>query len=225
MLVSQDPLVNATVTDLTTTWQLNFKTGSLAFWDPFDEVKLFNVLQFHVHAPSEHTVDGKNYDMELHMVHQSYDQQELAVLGVFFDVEAGGNQDNAFITALKLNSTSSNWTVPQVPLMNLISQLDFSRLYHYQGSLTTPPCTEIVTWLVVHDPQPISTKQLELFTRKWAGNVSFAGGNGNNRNTKALNSRTIYHLAESGTTHADGDRLVVARYGMIIAVIWYFTMV
>lgn len=62
-------MVNVTVTDLGTTYQVGFKEGTLAFWDKHNEMKLFNVLQFHVHAPSEHTIDGKNYDIELHIVH------------------------------------------------------------------------------------------------------------------------------------------------------------
>jgi carbonic anhydrase len=56
-------------------------------------------------------------------------------------------------------------------------------MLHYEGSLTTPPCTQNVEWNVMDDPQPISKAQLQLFTSKWEKNMKFAGGNGNNRNT------------------------------------------
>ena len=59
---------------------------------------LFKVVQFHVHAPSENTIEGRNMDMEMHFVHL-YDQDDGlgGVLGVMFDRTEGGNQDNAFI--------------------------------------------------------------------------------------------------------------------------------
>lgn len=63
----------------------------------------FTVLQTHVHGPSEHTVDGQMYDLEMHFVHKYSEDAEDgsirlgAVLGVFFDREAGGDVDNDFI--------------------------------------------------------------------------------------------------------------------------------
>lgn len=58
----------------------------------------FVPLQFHFHAPSEHTVDGKSYDLEVHFVHKYKDTGDLgAVIGVFFDTSVGGDTDNFFI--------------------------------------------------------------------------------------------------------------------------------
>ncbi len=62
----------------------------------------------------------------------------------------------------------------------------------YKGSLTTPPCSEIVTWLVVNNPQPISKDQLDVVNFHFKSNKTFAGGNGNNRATQALNERSVY---------------------------------
>ncbi len=55
------------------------------------------------------------------------------------------------------------------------------KIFHYEGSLTAPPCTENVEWNIINDPQPISKEQLAMFTRKWGGNHEFAKGRGNNR--------------------------------------------
>lgn len=62
---------------------------------------MFMPLQFHFHAPSEHTFDGKFYDLELHIVHQEYNTGKLGVLAIFFDRTAGGNSRNDFIASLK----------------------------------------------------------------------------------------------------------------------------
>ena len=66
-------------------------------------------------------------------------------------------------------------------------------MYHYDGSLTTPGCSEIVEWIVLDNLQNISPKQLATFTKKWAGDYSFGRGNGNARVTQPINGRTIYY--------------------------------
>ena len=78
--------------------------------------------------------------------------------------------------------------------MKLISKLNLDKLYHYEGSLTTPPCSEIVDWIVVNDPQPISVEQLNLLNSFWGDNEHFnkTTGNGNNRLVQPLNGRTVY---------------------------------
>ena len=76
--------------------------------------------------------------------------------------------------------------------MSLLKNLNTDKLYMYQGSLTTPPCSEIVTWLVVNSPNPISKDQVSLINSMFKNNKTFANGNGNNRNTQALNERLIY---------------------------------
>jgi len=75
----------------------------MVFWDANANLKMFAPAQFHIHAPSEHTFDGKHYDLELHIVHTDYTSSNLAVLAIFFDVEVGGNKENDFLTALKLD--------------------------------------------------------------------------------------------------------------------------
>lgn len=188
--------MNVAVNDTGNSIYAEGTTGNLAFFDETYKIQMYNVLQFHIHAPSEHTIDGKHYDLELHIVHQNTRDSNLAVLGVFFD-RSVGTKDNDFLTNLIANSTSGNstskyWKVGTLPLMNLVTNLDSEKIYHYQGSLTTPPCTETVSWIVVDDPQPISQNQLNFFNSRWMGNKTFADGYGNNRIVQPLNDRHIY---------------------------------
>ena len=81
--------------------------------------------------------------------------------------------------------------------------------YYYEGSLTTPGCNEIVNWFVVDAPIQVSTKQMVKFQNAWAKNISFAGGNGNNREVMPLNGREVM----AGTISNGMDKL---RSGMTI---------
>mmetsp|Transcript_89866 Transcript_89866/g.124042 ORF Transcript_89866/g.124042 Transcript_89866/m.124042 type:complete len:90 (+) Transcript_89866:266-535(+) len=84
--------------------------GFYKYTDGDDKTYPFNIAQFHMHAPSEHTVAGKQYDLEMHFVHviDKEDAEnddyagyaDYAVIGVFFDRAAGGDKDNAFIASL-----------------------------------------------------------------------------------------------------------------------------
>jgi carbonic anhydrase len=170
-----------TVSNVTATTKVLFTNGNLVFWNEEAHLKMFAPAQFHIHAPSEHTFNGKHYDLELHIVHTDYLSSRLAVLAIYFDVAAGGNSDNPFLTALQLNV--QNPSITSLPLEALVGGLKKNAIYSYEGSLTTPPCSEIVTWIINNEPQPISTAQLKLITNHFAGNSLFAKGNGNNRLT------------------------------------------
>lgn len=115
-----------------------------------------------------------------------------------FDLSSGGNLDNWFLNELLSGYNASNpnataWEASHVHVKKLVEELDSRKFYHYDGSLTTPPCSEIVQWIVVDDPQPISAAQLKFFTDKWQNNPNFARGFGNNRATQPLNGRQIYY--------------------------------
>ncbi len=92
-LLKNGDLANLTVVDMGTTFQVNFVTGtgSLAFWDENDSLKLYKLVQMHIHAPSEHTFNGEHYDVELHLVHRNFEDNSLAVAAIFFDEKEGGN--------------------------------------------------------------------------------------------------------------------------------------
>ena len=101
ILLSQGKQDNITVFDLGHTMQVRFDDGSLVVWDNQGDSKAYYLTQYHVHAPSEHTIDGKNYEVEVHMVHKSYSDNSLAIVGIFFDSEKGGSQQSDFISALR----------------------------------------------------------------------------------------------------------------------------
>ena len=74
------------VKDKGTTLQLDLDSGT--FEATFNGItNKVNALQFHFHAPSEHTFDGKHYDLELHLVHWNYDEDRILEVCIFFDVE------------------------------------------------------------------------------------------------------------------------------------------
>jgi len=77
------------------TIQGEMTNGNLVFVDSKQEAHQFKLLQYHLHAPSEHLIGGKQYDLELHLVHKRLDEtsakEELGVVAIFFDVKAGGN--------------------------------------------------------------------------------------------------------------------------------------
>lgn len=140
----------------------------------------YDLLQFHFHAPSEHTVEGRSFDMEMHLVHRN-GEGGLAVIGVLIE---RGSRHIAF---------DSVWAhLPQAPgEMQRIEGVsanpgDFlphdRRTYRYDGSLTTPPCFEDVSWLVFAAPIEMSEAQIAAFT---------AIVPRNNRPAQALNGREI----------------------------------
>jgi len=174
----------AIVLEKSDTIQLDFTDGWLHMrrgdWTK-DEGNKPAQLKFH--APSEHTVDGKHMDLEMQIVHRrAYAGPLSAVVSVFFDRSAG-TDENTFIESLDFaNATTLGNFVTDVNLKSdVINMLVGKDFYSYDGSLTTPPCTEGIKWTVFKEPMGISEEQLKEFTDQFAGNDAFAGGKGNNR--------------------------------------------
>ncbi len=134
--------------------------------------KEYKLIQFHFHGKSEHTVDGRQYDMEAHMVHQA-DDQTLAVVAIMFEV----GEKNALIQTIIDNIGKTANIDPQ----DLLPK-DLSHYYHYTGSLTTPPCTENVQWYILKDTDSISSAQLKIFRKFYLDNE---------RPVQSINSRHI----------------------------------
>lgn len=133
--------------------------------DPGNTVTLnnhtFTLKQFHFHHPSEHTVDGINLPMELHLVHANH-QGKLAVLGIFM-VEGEPNPTLKLVWEAMPSQPSEEITVASA-IINLAALVPEQRAsFRYLGSLTTPPCTEAVQWVVFQSPLEVSTAQLGAF--------------------------------------------------------------
>jgi carbonic anhydrase len=168
------------------TIQVNAKTSEkLTVGD-----KSYALVQFHFHAPSEHTVDGEHFPMEMHFVHQAEDGA-LAVVGVLIDE----GTDNPAITPLwaQLPEAVGTETTVQIPagFADYIFPDVGTGFYHYGGSLTTPPCSEGVTWYVRKTFTTLSKEQIAAFTAVY---------DHNNRPVQALNERTLY-LDENPTVN------------------------
>ena len=131
--------------------------------------KTYELVQFHFHRPSEEKVNGRRFDMVAHLVHKA-DDGALAVVAVL--LERG--QENAFIQTLWNNmplEKNAPVTPPSLviePLALLPAARDY---YTYMGSLTTPPCSEGVLWLVMKQPVQVSADQIAIFSRLYPNNA------------------------------------------------------
>lgn len=127
----------------------------------------YNLIQFHVHAPSEHFVDGAPYDLEVHLVHQN-GAGKLLVVGVL--MEALGKGSPALEPLWKDLPLSVGSRGPTIKF-NSDSLLPKKREYwSYDGSLTTPPCSEGVKWYVMSHPIQISVRQVDQFQAAYRKN-------------------------------------------------------
>ncbi len=141
----------------------------------------YNLLQLHFHSLSENTINGEYSEMEMHLVHQS-DTGEYAVIGVMMD---GGSENSAYAPIWEYMPAEvgevekiSNVTVDADDLLPATKTY-----YHFDGSFTTPPCTEGVNWFLMDTPVELSTEQINAFKLIYANN---------NRPVQPLNDREFY---------------------------------
>jgi len=138
------------------TIQVNYPEGSSIKI----EGKTFNLVQFHFHTPSENQINGKSYPLEVHFVHKN-DKGELAVVGVMFDI---GNANELLESIWKKVSSKENEEVKIEQELNISAFLPEEKNYfRFNGSLTTPPCSEGVRWFVMKKPLTISPAQIHQF--------------------------------------------------------------
>ncbi len=124
----------------------------------------YYLLQFHFHAASEHTVKGKHYPVEIHFVHRNPLTGKLAVVGVF--VEEGAENpffENIADTWPESHDTytSADTYNPNVLMPEGYNNYLKAHFWWYDGSLTTPPCSEIVNWMVWSTTIEASAEQIE----------------------------------------------------------------
>lgn len=142
--------------------------------------EVFDLLQFHWHTPSEHTINGEYFPLEMHLVHRR-DDGSLAVVGVLV-------RDGTFNRALAdlfhdlPHEEDEEREIHRFNLNRLVPHPGHT--YRYSGSLTTPPFTEGVSWLVMTDPIEMSREQIRNFTTLFP--------EGNSRLAQPLNGRSVW---------------------------------
>jgi len=128
----------------------------------------YELVQFHFHRPSEERINGRQYEMVAHLVHKDA-QGKLAVIAVLLDQ----GKEHPMVQ-LVWNSLPLEKSVEQASPVTLDMNLmlpEQRQYYTYMGSLTTPPCTEGVLWLVMKQPATLSPYQASVFSRLYANNA------------------------------------------------------
>uniref|UniRef100_A0A7S1A249 carbonic anhydrase n=1 Tax=Noctiluca scintillans TaxID=2966 RepID=A0A7S1A249_NOCSC len=175
--------------------QVNGAFGNLTLPDG-----VYDVRQFHFHVPSEHMVNGRKSAAELHIVHQRQGAEgtdDLAVVAILFslaeEMEAGVDEEilekeRAFMVQLGFETElPTHGLARQIP--GSVDLRAFDRelsgpFFHYQGSLTTPPCSESVHWYVLQRPAVITSRMQQRFQAAF-------GGPSNARPVQKLDDRAV----------------------------------
>ncbi|KAF1881238.1 hypothetical protein Lal_00023274 [Lupinus albus] len=143
----------------------------------------YNLVQYHWHTPSEHTLNGSMFDLELHAFHQS-SKGQMAVIGVWYKI---GAPDSLLSKLLKHIKSLKDKDIN----LGIINPKDIlfegTSYYRYVGSLTTPPCTEGVSWTVVKKVRTVSVEQLNALKE-----AVHPGFDKNARPTLELGGRQVY---------------------------------
>lgn len=145
-----------------TTIELDFPTGASISYDGRE----YDLEQLHFHTPSEHQIDGVTYPMSMHVVNRMRDDLEdgkphYLVIAILFKMGAENAFIGRFLEAVPPKPGTSAELAPGVVYLEELFPGDaMPHYYHYRGSLTTPPHTETVEWLVLKDVQDASPEQI-----------------------------------------------------------------
>lgn len=148
------------------TIQVNCDAGSLLTHGDRD----YRLVQFHLHHPSEHRIDGRLTEMELHLVHQDAEGHFL-VVGVMLDV---GETENTAYKAVFDYLPTQVCDPPAGPAQRVDPTVLLPQdrhVYSYSGSLTTPPCSQGVRWLIFKEVVYLSQAQVDAFTAIYPDNA------------------------------------------------------
>ena len=169
---------------------VEYDQGSFTFVDD-EGISEWKSLQFHFHSASEHHIDGYEYDAELHVVFQNKnDPHKLLVTGFFIQGDPNA-EPSEFVDKLGLANIEEGHYSRDVKLDGFYNKFDGVTTYNYDGSLTAPPCSENVEWLVISEPLRVPEYQAAQFLKIWPHNHDFANGHGSDRKIQKLNSRIV----------------------------------
>jgi carbonic anhydrase len=156
--------------------QISYAPGSMLSVDGH----VFELKQFHFHAPSENRINGKSFPLEVHLVHEDQDGN-LAVVAALYEDGAADPLLSKLWDAVPAEEGAKAALPAGLNVMGLLpSDRDY---YRYNGSLTTPPCSEGVWWLVMKQQKTVSPEQVQRF----ANVLGFS----NNRPIQPVNARVV----------------------------------
>lgn len=141
--------------------------------------KVFTLAQFHFHTPSENLIDSRQFPLEAHFVNAD-DKGNLAVVAVMFDTVEKSNHAMATLLAKMPTKGESVALSEPISISDFIPKSD--DYYRFNGSLTTPPCSEGVRWFVLKSPHGLSTDQVAAMEQVMGKN---------NRPVQAKNARLV----------------------------------
>ena len=153
-------------------------TGQGSTWTIHGEA--YELTQFHFHMPSEHTIDGKHAALEMHAVYRGMQSMQHAVFGVVFPAPTSASvageekQDHVELSSLwsAVETGAQQVTLNVEPLMECVKRTAQRPTFvSYTGSLTTPPCTEGVQWVVAQAQHHVSQRDLDRYAAL-AGNAT-----------------------------------------------------
>ncbi|MFM8592769.1 MAG: carbonic anhydrase [Chloroflexota bacterium] len=155
MTIVQAPTAGGMLVNNGHTLQVNLPEGNTLILGDRE----YELLQFHMHTPAEHEVDGVLYPLEIHLVHRN-DEGQLAVLGVLLKE----GDENPALTQVLTDVPEAGAERSLAEPVDVAALLPADRnAFQYAGSLTTPPCSEGVTWTVFEQPMTVSAEQLAAF--------------------------------------------------------------
>ncbi|MBT8053883.1 MAG: carbonic anhydrase family protein [Xanthomonadales bacterium] len=162
------------------TIMLPVETGS--YLEIPDWGKRYQLVQAHFHSPSEHTIDGEHFAMEIHLVHQGEDGG-LAVVGILMN-EGEENTMLHDVWAFMPDQVGAETQAP-VRVFNAGVLRPTRNYFSYNGSLTTPPCSEGIRWMVLQEHTTASAEQIARFQQR-VGTIT-------NRPVQPVNARNILY--------------------------------
>jgi carbonic anhydrase len=143
----------------------------------------YELVQFHFHHPSEHLIHDKGFPMEVHFVHKNA-AGSLGVIGVLMTI---GKANPVFAKIAATMPSAQGTTVAADPRIDPIGLLPTGRgYYRYSGSLTTPPCSETVDWMLLSDPVEVAEADVDVFAKLYPVNA---------RPAQKLDRRFVLHSA------------------------------